>query len=76
MQEAKVSAKGWVVIPANLRRKYKLLPGAKVRVVDYGGILSIVPVEEDPIDASAGALRGPTSLTKALLKDRRKDKRR
>jgi AbrB family looped-hinge helix DNA binding protein len=31
-----VSEKGWVVIPADLRKKYNLHPGAEVSVVDYG----------------------------------------
>ena len=31
-----VSEKGWVVIPAELRRKYNLQPGTEVSVVDYG----------------------------------------
>ena len=35
-----ISSKGWVVIPAELRRKYNLTPGAEVRVVDYGGVLA------------------------------------
>ena len=63
----KVSNKGWVVIPAHLRRKYKLQPGTEVQIVDYGGILAIVPTEENPIDASAGMLASDgKSLTRAL----------
>jgi len=42
-----ISSKGWVVIPAALRRKYNLKPGARVRVVDNGGVLSILPVFDD-----------------------------
>jgi AbrB family looped-hinge helix DNA binding protein len=38
-----VSEKGWVVIPAELRKKYNLHPGAEVAVVDYGGVLALVP---------------------------------
>ena len=64
----KVSSKGWVVIPAHLRRRYKLEPGTEVQIIDYGGILAIVPAEENPIDASAGMLAGgEKSLTQALL---------
>ncbi len=32
-----ISRKGWIVIPAALRKKYGLKPGDEVRVVDYGG---------------------------------------
>ena len=63
-----ISRKGWVVIPAELRKKYNLKPGAIVQVVDYGGVLALVPVLADPIRQSAGMLSGPVdSLTDALL---------
>ena len=39
----KISKKGWVVIPAGLRKKYGLKAGATLQVVDYGGVLAIVP---------------------------------
>ena len=39
----KVSQKGWVVIPIDLRKKYHLEPGTHLNVVDYGGVLSLVP---------------------------------
>lgn len=71
-----ISSKGWVVIPAELRKKYQLKPGAKVRIVDYGGVLAIVPALEDPIKQARGMLKGKTSLTKALLAERAKDKRK
>jgi AbrB family looped-hinge helix DNA binding protein len=31
-----VSEKGWIVIPADRRKKYNLHPGAEISVVDYG----------------------------------------
>ena len=69
--EVKISSKGWLVIPADLRRKYRLQPGTRVTVVDYGGVLSLVPIDEDPIAASAGILRGRTSLTQAVVEEHR-----
>ena len=44
-----VSEKGWVVIPAELRRKYGIEPGDEVIFIDYGGVLSLMPAMEDPI---------------------------
>lgn len=41
-----VSTKGWVVIPVEFRRKYELEPGARVMLVDYGGVLALVPTLE------------------------------
>ena len=62
-----ISTKGWVVIPAELRKKYKLMPGSQVRVIDYGGILALVPLLENPVQQVAGMLKGQSSLTQALL---------
>ncbi len=69
MSQVTVSSKGWVVIPANLRKKYNLTPGRKVQVVDYGGVISLVPVEDDPIEASRGILSGGQSLTDMLVRE-------
>jgi AbrB family looped-hinge helix DNA binding protein len=71
-----VSEKGWVVIPAHLRRKYNLTAGSAVRIVDYGGVLALVPVMEDPIRQAAGMLKGPKSLTQALLAEHEAERSR
>jgi len=64
-----VSSKGWVVIPAELRRKYGLKPGVQLRAVDYGGVLALLPALDDPVEQAAGMLRGEPSLTQSLLKE-------
>lgn len=76
MHTATVSAKGWIVIPKVYRQKYGLEPGRKVRVVDYGGGLSIVPITQDPIEALRGMFAGGPSLTEDLLEERRRERER
>ena len=71
-----LSKKGWVVIPNELRDRYGLKKGDRVHVIDYGGVISIIPVSEAPIKRSMGTLRGKTSLVKELLKSRREDDER
>jgi AbrB family looped-hinge helix DNA binding protein len=71
----RLSQKGWVVIPAALRLKHGLKPGAEVRVVDYGGVLSIVPVPDDPIAAGLGLLKGDDSLTAVLIAEHEHDRK-
>ena len=71
-----VSEKGWVVIPADLRKKYNLHPGTEVSVVDYGGVLALVPAMGKPARQAAGMLKGRTSLTRALLAKRARDRSR
>lgn len=71
-----ISNKGWVVIPAELRKKYNLLPGTEVVIVDYGGVLSIIPALNNPIKQGRGSLKGLPSLTRDLLKERAKERSR
>jgi len=40
------------------------------------GVLSIVPLSEDPIKTACGMLKGGRSLTEALLKERAKEQAR
>ena len=71
-----ISNKGWVVIPADLRKKYNLMPGTEVVIVDYGGVLAIVPAMKDPVKQGYGMLKGGPSLTQALLKERAAERKR
>ena len=70
----RLSQKGWVVIPAFLREKHGLKPGSEVHVVDYGGVLSIVPVPADPIAAGLGLLQGEDSLTAFIAAEHRQER--
>ena len=71
-----ISSKGWVVIPAELRKKYHLTPGTEVVIVDYGGVLSIVPAYKDPIKQGRGLLKDLPGLTNYLLEERVKERDR
>lgn len=68
---ATLSAKGWLVIPKAIRERYGLKKGDKVHIIDYGGVVGIVPVSKDPIAEGLGMLKGGPSLTEELLKERR-----
>jgi len=71
-----LSAKGWVVIPRDLRERYKLRKGDRVHFIDYGGVVAIVPVARDPVALARGMSKGRTSLVNELLRQREDDKRR
>ena len=76
MTTLKISSKGWVVIPVELRKKYQLTPGTEVIIVDYGGVLSIVPADKDPIKKGRGLLKDLSGLTDDLLKERSQERER
>ncbi len=71
-----VSEKGWVVIPAELRKKHNLHPGVQVQVVDYGGVLALVPQLDHPVQQAAGMLKGHKPLSRILLAEHRAERRK
>lgn len=72
-----ISSKGWVVIPAELRKKYKLEPGQSVQIVDYGGVLALVPALDDPVHQTAGMLyKQGESLTEHLLAEKTEERKK
>ncbi len=70
------SAKGQVVIPKKERDKIGIKPGSKVMVDAVGDRIEIHPLPENPIDYFCGIFKEGTSLTKALIKERKEDLRR
>ena len=76
MPLATVSSKGWIVIPAELRKKYDLKTGSQVVLVDYGGVLAIVPALSDAVKESARILKSEPSLTEALLAEHAEERKR
>lgn len=73
MNSVKVLAKGQVVIPATLRKKYDIHPGDVLKLFEYGDTIYIVPQNDDPIKKARGSLPKSPSLTGELLSDRKKD---
>lgn len=71
--KAKVSSKGWVVIPATLRRRYGLKPGSFVEFQQKKGRIEMIPQELDPVEITYGKLADTPSLTKSLLEEKRKE---
>ena len=74
-RQAKISSKGWVVIPAALRRRYGLTPGTVVRFEEVDGKLVIARPELSFREAR-GMLPAHPSLTEDLLVERAKDRER
>ena len=80
MATVTVSQKGWVVIPAELRRRYGWKPGTRVNVVGYGGAIYLQPLLKNPEEEAMGSLKSAPngrqrSLTKALEQARAEERR-
>ena len=78
---AKVSQKGWVVIPAELRKARNIKPGDTVRFVQYGEMISLMPLLKKPEDEAMGLLKKLSkgkggSMTRALEREHAEQRRR
>jgi AbrB family looped-hinge helix DNA binding protein len=70
--ETYATVKGQIVIPAELRRKYRIKAGTKINVIDTGEAILLKPVTEESLKRLQGKLKGKGVL-KSLLEERRKD---
>jgi AbrB family looped-hinge helix DNA binding protein len=73
--ETHVTAKGQIVIPAELRRKYGIKSGTRIVIIDNGDSITLKPITEQYISSLRGSLRGKGVL-KALVEERRLDQER
>ena len=73
MQEIHVTTKGQIVIPANLRRKYHIKGGTKLRLIDDGEKIILMPITPEYIRSTRGLLRG-AGLLKELKEERAREK--
>ena len=76
MVTAIVTSKGQIVIPAEIRRKHGIKKGATLSVVEKGDQIILQPLDTDYFEKMAGILGTKGKLTKALLRERMKDKKR
>ena len=73
MSTVKTLSKGQIVIPAEIRKKYHIEPGTEMQIMEYGGIIYLVPPVEDPIKAACGILPPKPSLSEKLLIERKSE---
>ncbi len=73
MNTVKVLTKGQIVIPASIRRKYNIHPGNALPIFEYGNLIYLVPPVKDPEKHAMGCLPKQPSLSKQLLKERKRD---
>lgn len=65
-----VTTKGQIVIPIEIRKKYGLKVGTKIRFDDEDGEIKLVPITEEIIKKNVGLLKSRGKLIKALQKEK------
>jgi AbrB family looped-hinge helix DNA binding protein len=73
MPRAKVSARGQLVIPAEIRKRYGIEPGDNVEFLDFGDQIVMIPIK-DAIKDAKGWLRSDQSVSQ-MLKEVREEER-
>jgi AbrB family looped-hinge helix DNA binding protein len=70
------SSRGQIVIPKNIRNELRIGPGKKLLIKIEGDHAVLTPLPDDPVKHFCGYFKDRSSLTKALLDERTKDRDR
>ena len=75
MTVVKATVKGQILIPAPLRKKYKITRGTSLEIYEKQNKIVVEPVREepDPVLEGMGLLKTKGRILKALLDERKKE---
>ncbi len=73
MDRAAVTAKGQIMIPAKLRRKFGIKKGTQVCVYERDGEIAIKPITHDYLRHMAGMTGTKGKLLRALMAGKAKE---
>ena len=74
MQQSTVSVRGQTVIPQEIREQFGIKPKTKLVWSAEDGILTVIPIPADPIEASFGMLAGQGYTLGNFLEERRQER--
>ncbi len=69
-----VSGKRQIVIPREVRRRLRIVPGRKLLIKVEGDSAVMTPLPDDPVEHFCGIFKEGSSLTECLLEERRKER--
>lgn len=76
MAKTKISSRGQIVIPKEIREKLDLSPGQKLEVYEEGDRIVLVAVPEDPVDSLDGIFETEKSVEELRGRRKEEEKRR
>ena len=76
MEVVKSTVKGQILIPATLRKKYRIERGTTLRIYEENDRIIVEPLIQDPVVEGRGILKTQGRILKALLKERQEEAKR
>ena len=70
------SSRGQIVIPKDIRKRLNISPGKKLLIKAEKDQAIIMPLPDDPVEYFCGFFKDKSSLTRALIKERIKERKR
>ena len=74
MEKAVVTAKGQIVIPPELRRRFGIKKGTQVFIYEKDGEIVVKPITDEYIESMAGVTGTKGKLLKALKEEKAKER--
>ncbi|MBV6478018.1 MAG: hypothetical protein HGGPFJEG_00765 [Ignavibacteria bacterium] len=74
METSTVTAKGQIVIPSRIRKKYGIKSGTTIHFTDEGKEIKMIPVTPEMIESNFGFLGTKGKLLKALLNEKKHER--
>lgn len=74
MHNVKVSSKGQIVIPVDVRKRLKIDQGTRVGILEFGDELALVPLPKDAIKEAKGMLHSKKKVSQ-MMKELRAEER-
>lgn len=75
MTLVKVSTKGQIVIPTEIRKRHEIASGMELEILDFGKEIVLIPVKGDPIKSAKGMIKFKRPLSEILSGVRDEEKK-
>lgn len=70
----RVSSRAQVSIPASISKEFNIRPNSQLEWIAEGGLITVVPITEDPVASFRGRGKGDFPASKLIL-ERQKERR-
>lgn len=73
MSIVKTTEKGQVVIPIEIRKKYRIAKGTRITIYEKNGEIILKPLFKEPVKEGRGFFKDGLSALDVLIKDRQEE---